>query len=138
MPARLLYAPYLPLRDRTTIAGWEFIAVADVTDEEWASPETAILAAGLARLYTRPDRERPGGAFVQPPSGRVGETFKPGEIPPLRRALLAALLLDNPSRAELRFDAVGLILDGDHEALEGNAGWVTYTSEHAQLWGHDI
>jgi hypothetical protein len=121
-----LYLPYLPLEDRVGIGEWRLIPAAVLSEEDAPVPLSLKLARGLVGLYERPPSYTTSGAFAQPSGGRVGDEFGLDEFGRLRRALVMTLLDQNPSGVK------------DQDKRNPNEAWRTYTSEHAQAWGHRI
>jgi hypothetical protein len=121
-----LYLPYLPIEDRIEIGEWQLIPAAALAGEDGTAPLTLKLAGGLVRLYERPPSYVTSGAFARVREGKVGDEFGMSEFGRLRRALLVALLDRNPSGVDSQAER------------DPNQAWRTYTSEHAQAWGHRI
>jgi hypothetical protein len=120
------YLPYLPLDERLEIGDWQLIP-ADSLSVDDVAPSTALgLAQGLVQLYQRPPSFPARGAFARMSAEKVGDEFGLDEFGRLRRAVLVTLLDRNPSGVE------------SEDERDGNEAWKTYTSEHAQVWGHPI
>jgi hypothetical protein len=66
------------------------------------------------------------GAVLYPVGGAIGSRFEPSALDPLRRALLAGVIANNPYMA----------VEEDEE--DPNAGYAVGTTENATLWGHPL
>lgn len=126
MTYSFLYLPYLPVEDRFEIGGWEVVPTAHLAEYDVAAPVALTLARGLVSLHERPPSSSTQGAFARPRAGKVGDEFGLGDFGRLRRAVVVTLLDRNAS---------GVSPDGERDL---NKAWRTYTSEHAQAWGHRI
>jgi hypothetical protein len=95
----VVYTPYLPLTDRTTVGDWELIPRAAFQDEDAIDPHVATLARGFADLHELPGSGHGRvGAFARRRAGKVGDD--PEDLAPiidLRRALVVAVLDGNES-----------------------------------------
>jgi hypothetical protein len=126
VPHLYMYLPYLPLDDRLELGGWQFVP-ADCLSEPDASDATALkLAQGLVTLYERPPSFNTWGAFACRSDGKIGDEFPRSAVTRLRRSLVVTLLDQNESGVR------------PQDERDPNAAWRTYTSEHAQAWGHPI
>lgn len=95
-PVLVMYAPYLPLRNRADINGWALVPVAELDEAEGVSEFAAVAAAGLARLYARED-DAVTGAFAYRVGVGIGGSFDGGDVLDMHRALVVMALDGNPS-----------------------------------------
>jgi hypothetical protein len=72
----LMYAPYLPLRERLTVKGWVLVPAVALDEADAVSPCTALAAGGLARLYESVATTAPVGPHA---SGGVRRSRSMGE-----------------------------------------------------------
>lgn len=121
-----LYLPYLPLGQPIVIGDWHLIPAGELTEADVGAALALTLSRGLVGLYERPNSYTTSGVFARPPGGMISDEFGMSEFGRLRRALLATLLDLNPSGVR------------DQDDRDPNRAWRTYTSEHAQAWGHRI
>jgi hypothetical protein len=115
----VLLFPYLPINRRAHVGSWELIPfrLFDARDARDARADKQ--ARQLFDLYELPrGAGGPLGALVRRARGKVGDRVRPSSLPPLRRAVLAALLDANPA---------------DRDFGHGVA-----TADNAVLYGHRI
>src|SRR3954453_11795630 len=62
--ASIMYAPYLPLRERHEIDGWALVPAAGLRESDVANELAARAATGLSRLYGLENQATKLGAFV--------------------------------------------------------------------------
>jgi hypothetical protein len=125
-PILLMYAPYLPLRERIDVNGWALVPVAELDQAEAVSDFAQTAAAGLARLYSRDD-DAVTGAFVYPVGeGIGGGQFDGADVLNMHRALVVIALDGNPSPR------------GSDEERDGNAAFRAMTSDNALVYGQPV
>lgn len=116
----VVYAPYLPLRERIVVGDWELIPQRDLQEEDALDGRVAELARGFAGLYDLRDTTGAFGAFACQLDGRVGD--EPSDVASIR---------------DLRQALVVAVLDGNQGSLtpenerDLNAGHAATTSENA-------
>jgi len=115
--AYVVYAPYLPLKERVVVGDWELIPQRDLQARDALDERVSQLARGLAELYDLRDRAGAFGAFARPLNGCVGDD--PTDVAPIRRALVVAVLDGNQSP----------LTPADER--DPNAGHAATTSENA-------
>jgi hypothetical protein len=124
----MMYAPYLPLRERASVNGWVVLPIAELDEAEYASERAQAGAPGLAMLYALDDSEsRDAGAFVYRPSSGIGAEFTGDDVLTMHRALVVMALHGNPDPPRV---------EGDREFTRG--GDTALTSDNALVYGHPI
>ena len=131
----ILLFPYLPLRRRAELGGWELVPTGMVELSDTSSEEDFARVGQLVGLY-EPPRGAVGrlGAVVRPNRGKIGDAVDRSLMKPLRQSVLAAALDVNPTRTIPPDEPAS---DGDEDEDVGDdEGNVVYTSDSATLWGH--
>jgi hypothetical protein len=122
----LMYAPYLPLRERLDINGWALVPAAECEHGELARDFAAVAAAGLARLYATGDGDAASGAFAYRVGEGLGGHFDESDVLDMHRALVVLALDGNPS--PFRSD----------EERTGNEAYCAMTADNALIYGHRV
>ena len=131
----ILLFPYLPLRRRAELGGWELVPTGMVELSDTSSEDDFARVGQLVGLY-EPPRGAVGrlGAVVRPNRGKIGDAVDRSLMKPLRQSVLAAALDVNPTRTIPPEEPAS---DGDEDEDVGDhEGNVVYTSDSATLWGH--
>ena len=126
-PMFMMYAPYLPLRERATVNGWVVLPVEELDDAEYASELAKAGAPGLAELYAL-NGSHDAGAFIYRPGAGIGAEFNRDDVLTMHRALVVMALHGNPEPP--RVDDTG------REFSRG--GDTALTSDNALVYGHPI
>jgi hypothetical protein len=103
-----------------TVGQWSFIPAPQLTPEDTIGRAAFDQARGLLELYQRSRLQPEFGCFLRRARPLVGARFRYGDLGPLRRALLVALLDRRPPLEEL------------------GAGHGAWTSDNAVIYGHRI
>jgi hypothetical protein len=120
----MMYAPYLPLRERLEIDGWVLVQPGELGEHYFANELAAKAAPGLVRLYALEDERAKIGAFVYRVGVGVGGEVDGVDVRLVHRALTIAVLETNdPIKA------------GEPE---GNQAHGAMTSDNAIVYGHRI
>lgn len=122
----MMYAPYLPLRERLTVDGWIVVPAPDLGEDDVAGAFAATAAAGLARLYALEKPRTALGAFVFREGVGVGGEVNGTDVRLMHRALAIGVLDINPPPPRLG------------EEGTGNEGHAAMTSDNAIVYGHGI
>lgn len=91
----VLVAPYLPLSERTDVAGWSLVPFAQLSDGDCVDQGSSETAQLLVEVYQQPPSASLG-VLIAPPQGAIGTDFDRNEIPRLRRALFSGVINANP------------------------------------------
>lgn len=127
--------PYLPLKARAEVGGWELVPLRRLELCDTNSEDDFASVGQLVELY-EPPRGALGthGAVVRPGDGKIGDSVDRSLMKPLRRAVLAAALDSNPVNAIPPEEPSS---NGDEgEDVDDRDGNAVYTSDSATLWGH--
>lgn len=119
----VLLAPYLPLREDVRVGPWAVVRFSALSDTE-ALPDA--LRRPVTRLVEAYGSPFGSGAVIFPADAAIGAPFDRADLEPLRRALLAGVVANNPYMAV------------DEDAQDANAGNAVSTAENAILWGHPL
>lgn len=122
----MMYAPYLPMRERHEIDGWVLVPAADLGDGDVANELAAKVAPGLVRLYALENEGTTLGAFAYRAGVGIGGEIDGVDVRLMHRALAIAVLDANPDPPK-RGDG------GD-----GNEAHRAMTSDNALVYGHRI
>jgi hypothetical protein len=123
----VVYAPYLPLRERIVVGDWELIPQRDLQESDALDGRVAELARGFADLHDLRATTGSFGAFARQLDGRIGDDPKDvALIRDLRRALVVVVLDGNQSP---------LTPEGERNP---NAGHAATTSENALVVANGI
>jgi hypothetical protein len=76
----MMYAPYLPLRERIKVNGWVVLPVAELDEAEYASERPKGAAPGLARPGTMARDVALAGHSVRQPGLRHGPRCASGDV----------------------------------------------------------
>jgi hypothetical protein len=126
MPAVAL-APYLPLRESVGVGPWELVPFRMLGDAPALPHDLRRPVTRLVDAYTVPSGGLSVmGALLYPAAGAIGSHFEPSALGPLRRALLAGVIANNPYMAV------------KEDEQDPNAGYAVGTTENAALWGHPL
>jgi len=119
-------APYLPLYVETDVGPWRFIPFHEFKQRHTHGRDIYGEVRKLVTAYQLKERGPwRFGAVIVPKSGRVGDEVPRELLPPLRRALAAALIDSNPS----------YLVD---EEEQPNAGHAVATADNGIVFGHPI
>jgi len=122
--ADLFVFPYLAIRERLNVGPFEIIPRHALVDDDFAAPWIREHAQGLLAMYgIRTSMADRFGCIVRRTGQAIGDSLDPGEMRPLRRAVVGALLDGNPSN-------IGLEKDSD--------GWSVTTSDNALIYLHRL
>jgi hypothetical protein len=121
--SEVLLAPYLPLRENVRVGPWALVRFSALSDTE-ALPDA--LRRPVMRLVEAYESPFGSGAVLFPAHATVGAPFDRSALAPLRRALLAGVVANNPYMAV------------DQDDQDANAGHAVSTAENAILWGHPL
>jgi hypothetical protein len=122
-PAHALLFPYLLIRDRLPLGPFEIISRGALTDEDFASDQVKKDVQGLLKMYEmRGSMGDRFGCVVRSRDGKIGDQGDPGDMRPVRRAVVAALLDRNPPET----------------AKEDAQGWNVSTSDNALVYLHQL
>lgn len=126
MPAIAL-APYVPLRESVRVGPWELVPFRMLGDTPALPGDLQRPVTRLVEAYTVPSGGLSAlGAVLYPAGGAIGSPFEPKALDPLRRALLAGVVANNPYMAV------------EEDEQDPNAGYAVGTTENAALWGHPL
>lgn len=122
----LWIAPYLPLAASMDVGPWQFIAFEDFAQRHTRSRPVFNECRRLLTAYRLPRNLSTFGAVILPAEGRVGDEVPREKLGPLRLALTAALVDQNPSPLE------------EDDDSDPNAGLSMATPENAQLYAQPL
>lgn len=124
-PTLLMYAPYLPLRERIDVNGWAVVPANKLEEANSASDFARVAAAGLVSLYSRDDDAITGAFAYRESEGLGAGSIDGDDVLDMHRTLVMLVLDGNPSP----------IADDEQE---GNQAYGAMTSDNALVWGHRV
>lgn len=123
----VLLAPYLPVHETTQLGPWRLVPFKALSEDDVLSADLFEPVSRLVDAYKIPSGGgQVVGVVVHPDDGKIGSRFEHAAMEPLKRALLAGAIANNPFMA---------ISD---EEQDPNAGHGVATAENAQVWGHPV
>lgn len=117
----MLVFPYLPLRSPAIVNSWKLTPAHELASSEIVDGGADSIV-GLLRLYGLDEGARGTGALAHPVGQPIGSKLDPADIPPLRLAVTAAMLDQNPSPLM------------PEEERSGNEGRKSTTSDNGLAW----
>lgn len=123
----VVVAPYAPVSKLTKVGDWALLPFSRIDDAANLPAELDTPVRRLVDAYAvSSGGGRVVGALAYPLGANIGDEIDRSKMEPLRRAVLAGAIANNPRMAL------------EDEDQDPNAGYSGATAENALLWGHPV